>query len=233
MSSSIADATALIERLAPGAFPVPIGTPLVEDECRWFLRAVDELVVRFTTCPPGCPRLKKWGAAGPDHFETPDGRARHLFSKPIGPAAWLNREYVPHIAAYGYAILGHGYDPTRSSFSRYRKFSRDRITKRAGASYETDAEFYTDNGALHLQVEAKASGRQTNVLARAIEEHGTLAELPDRAAKEIEYVLDLAPRYLWIVGPGSIDPAQYVFDVIITGPTNATFKAVTGLPAAP
>ena len=35
---------------------------------------------------------------------------------------------------------------------------------------------------------------------------GRLAELPMGTVKEIEYVLDLAPRFLWVVGPGSVDP---------------------------
>ena len=54
------------------------------------------------------PGFKKWDATDPDHFDTPSGRPRHLFSKPIGPQAWLNREYVPHIAAYAKAVIGHG-----------------------------------------------------------------------------------------------------------------------------
>ena len=111
----IAEATGFIENLAPGAFPVPIRTPLVHDECVWFLRAVADGVVCFTTCPPDCFRFKKWGAAGPDHFTTPHGKPRHLFSKPIGPEAWLNREYVPHIAAYAYAVLHGGHEQSRSS----------------------------------------------------------------------------------------------------------------------
>lgn len=232
-SGSIADATRLIESLAPGAFPVPLRTPLVEDECVWFLRAVADGVVRFTSCPTDCFRFKKWGAAGPDHFTTPHGKPRHLFSKPIGPEAWLNREYVPHIAAYAFAVLQHGYVAARSSFSLYRTFTRDLLAKRAGSVFETDAEFYADDDSIFLQVEAKASPRQTEALARAIERHGALTELPEAAAKEVEYVLDLAPRYLWVVGPGSIDPATHVYEVKLTGPKNAAFTLCAGLPRAP
>jgi hypothetical protein len=224
---------ALIERLAPGGHPVPIRTPLVEDECVWFQRAVTAGLIRFTTCSEDCFRFKKWGVAGPDHFTTPHGKPRHLFSKPIGPEGWLNREYVPHIAAYAYVVLAGGYDPARSSFSLYRTFTRDLIVKRAGGSYETDAEFYDGGGDVYLQVEAKASAKQTEALARAIEVHGALTELPDSAAKEIEYVLDLAPEYLWVVGPGSVDPAAHVYEVQMVGPTNATFTPRDGLPPAP
>jgi hypothetical protein len=229
----IPQAVALIESLAPGGCPVPIRTPLLGDECVWFRRAVADGVIRFSTCGTDCFRFKKWGVAGPDHFATPHGKPRHLFSKPIGPEAWLNREYVPHIAAYAYAVLEGGYSPAHSSFSFYRTFTRDLIAKRAGGNYETDAEFYDRHGSVHLQVEAKASQTQTETLAGAIERHGALTELPRSAAKEVEYVLDLAPKYLWVVGPGSVDPAAHVYAVAVTGRTNATFTRQVGLPPPP
>jgi hypothetical protein len=49
------------------------------------------------------------------------------------------------------------------------------------------------------------------------------------ALKELEYVLDLAPRYLWIVGPGSVDPPTHVFHVTVDG-QNARFERVGALP---
>lgn len=227
--TTIDDAVSLINHLAPGAAAVPIRTPLAQDECRWFVRAVAEEVVTFKTCPADCFRFKKFGVSGPDHFLTPSGKPRHLFSKPGAPEAWLNREYVPHIAAYAFA-LDRGYDGARSTFSLYRKFSRDLIAKRAGVSYETDAEFYGGDGAIHLQIEAKASAAQTARLAAAIETHGSLRDLPTSAAKEVEYVLDLSPRYLWVVGPGSIEPPAHVYAVDVRG-LNARFESVADLPA--
>lgn len=149
----------------------------------------------------------------------------------MGTRLGWNREYVPHIAAYAFA-LARGYDATRSTFSLYRKFSRDLIAKRAGTTYETDAEFYDRDGAIHLQIEAKASPAQTARLAAAIERHGSLAELPTTAAKEIEYVLDVSPRYLWVVGPGSIEPPAHVYEVRVDG-LNAVFEPVPDLPAPP
>jgi hypothetical protein len=222
-------ATRLIEALAPGGHPVPIRVPLVEDESQWFIRAVDDGVVSFRECDPTCFRLKKWGASGPDHFATPTGKPRHLFSKPIGPEAWLNREYVPHIAAYAKAILDHGYPKERSSFSLYRKFGRDLVAKRRGQGYETDAEFYDPDGRIRLQIEAKASRQQTEKLASKMARAGSLAALPIGTVKEIEYVLDLAPRFLWVVGPGSVDPASHVFAVEVNS-TNARFTAIETVP---
>src|SRR3954447_10482231 len=64
-------------------------------------------------------RFKKYGVAGPDHFETPAGKARRMFSKPGDGMAWLNRGYVPHIGAFGSAIMAVAYDLSRSSFSWY------------------------------------------------------------------------------------------------------------------
>jgi len=229
MADDVADATRVLESLTPGGFPCPIRTPLVEDECRWFLSAVDREVIRFRECDPTCFRFKKWNATGPDHFDTPSGKPRHLFSKPIGPEAWLNREYVPHIAAYAKAVLDHGYSVERSTFSLYRKFTRDLISKRAGQAYETDAEFYDADAHIHLQIEAKASMKQTEKLAQEMALAGSLMELPIGTVKEIEYVLDLIPRFLWVVGPGSVDPATHVFKVTVDG-TNARFDPVEEFP---
>jgi hypothetical protein len=219
----------LLEGLTPGAVPMRMRTPFAVDEAAWFLRAVDAGIVRFRDCPVDCFRFRKYGVAGPDHFETPARKPRHMFSKPGDEMAWLNREYVPHIGAFGSAILSGGYDQSRSSFSVYRKFSRDLITKREGQSYETDAEFYGADGSIHLQIEAKASAPQTERLAAAIIQHGELDDLPVTAVKEVEYVVDLKPRFLWVVGPDALDPPRHVFAVEVVG-NNAKFSPVPGLP---
>lgn len=56
--------------------------------------------------------------------------------------------------------------------------------------------------------------------------------MPLTAATEIEYVLDLAPQYLWIVGPGSVDPPRHVFAVTVDG-NGASFRGMDGLPEPP
>ena len=58
---------------------------------------------------------------------------------------------------------------------------------------------------------------------------GSLTDLPVGTVKEIEYVLDLAPRFLWVVGPGSVDPATHMFKVTVDG-LNARFDPVGGFP---
>jgi hypothetical protein len=207
----------LIASLAPGAMPVTFRVPLAEDESRWFIRAVEVGLVTFRECPPDCFRLKKWAVAGPDHFDTPVGKHRHLYSTPAGDQAWLNREYVPHIAAYARAVEDYQYSASGASFSRYRRYTRDLITKKAGGSYETDVEFSDLTGAISLQVEAKRDPAEIERMAHALDHAADSSELPVRIVKEIEYVMDLAPRVLWLVAPGTVDPARHVFRVEVSG----------------
>jgi hypothetical protein len=79
-------------------------------------------------------------------------------------------------------------------------FSQDFIFKKQGGSFETDAEFYDSQGAIHLHLEAKKSRQETEFLAMQIESVSEMGAMPERHRKELEYVLDLKPRYLWLVG---------------------------------
>jgi hypothetical protein len=90
---SIDRAAHMIEALAPRAAPVAWRDQLIEDEARWFLQAVDNDIVGFATCPPDCPRFRKWGVAGPDHSVTPSGHGRHLYSNPTAEAS--TRSFAP------------------------------------------------------------------------------------------------------------------------------------------
>ena len=229
MDPEILQTRATLDRLSPGQLPVLVRTPLVADECHWFNQAIDRGLFAFRECPPGCFRVVKWGVVGPDHFDTPSGKPRHLFSAPHAEQPALNREYVPHIAAYSRAVYDFGYDPGLARFSYYRRFTRHLLTKRAGGSYETDVEFDDKSGGLQLQIEAKTEPREVVRLAAQLDAAGSLAELPPGTVKEIEYVLDLAPRYFWLVGPGSIDPARYVYRVDVAG-LNARFERTESFP---
>jgi hypothetical protein len=222
---------ALLDRRVPDHRPFPIMPPLEPDESAWFVRAVDDGLVRFGECDERCPRRRRWGYVGHDEFMTPDQGRRHLFSLPPTKPR-LNREYVPHIAAYAMAVLHHGYRAERSSFSRYRSFERDAITRTVGTGYETDGEFYASDGAIHLLLEAKGNGRQVAAIAEQLERARDLAELPVAVVKEVEYVVELRPRCLWVVGPGSIDPPRHVFAVRVDG-RRAAFEPVSGFPPPP
>ena len=43
-------------------------------------------------------------------------------------------------------------------------------------------------------------------------------------------MLDLEPNFLWVVGPGTLDPARHVYAVEVAG-KNAKFTPVPALPA--
>jgi hypothetical protein len=230
-SPAIRDAADLITSLAPRALPVTFRVPLAEDESQWFIRAVAAGLVTFRQCPSDCFRLKKWGVAGPDHFDTPAGKHRHLYSMPAGAQAWLNREYIPHIAAYARAVEDYQYPLTGASFSRYRRYTRDLITKKAGGSYETDVEFGDPTGAISLQIEAKRDPAEIERMAHALDHAADSTELPIKIVKEIEYVLDLTPRLLWLVAPGTIDPAHHVFRVQVSD-RQARFSRIHDVPRA-
>jgi hypothetical protein len=189
----------ILDTLSPAGRPYVIKPALEADEIAWFRRAIDSGVVGFHACVTRCPRLRRWKVSGVDEFTTPSGAPRHLFSFPPGRPR-LNREYIPHLAAWTKAILDAGYDPHRAAFSRYRAFVRDAITKVAGSGYETDAEFYAPDGSIWLHLEAKRDGRQVNAIAAQLDRAGDLRELPRETVKEIEYVLELAPAHLWSLG---------------------------------
>lgn len=99
-------------------------------------------------------------------------------------------------------------------------------------SYETDVEYFDAGEGIYLHVEAKASRKQTESLVRQIEIAGSLAKLPLNTIKEIEYVWELCPKFLWIVGRGSIEPARDVFQVAVSG-LNASFARLGSVPPPP
>lgn len=228
-SGEVERAAEKIRSLAPRAAPVKFREPLQADESRWFLESVESGLIAFRECAEDCPRRRKFKVSGRDEFVNSQGRHRHLFSDPTAPAAWLNREYVPHIAAFGRAVIELGYDPATAMFSAYRTFTRDLITKKTGVSYETDVEFY-DGNELLLHAEAKTKPREVEKIAAQLDRAETLEELPLDVAKEVEYVLELSPRFLWVVGPGSVDPAKHVFQVNVSGLT-AQFTRVLSVPS--
>lgn len=218
------DLKRLLGELAPREAPLSRDPNLTRDESWWFLAGSNAELYGFETCPDDCPRYRRSGHRGPDHFLTFAGAARHLFSNPSSPQARLNREYVPHLAAVSRAIIDFGYPREHASFSKYRTFTRDLVHKRAGGSYETDAEFHDGTEKLRLQIEAKSDQDQTARLAEQVRYH-RLAQMEQASAKEIEYVLDLQPQILWIVGPNSVHPARFVFIVEVAG-LDATFTPV-------
>ncbi len=235
-----------LKHMVPRADPLVIREPLETDEAHWFREGIEKGLFVFCTCDVGCKRLQRRKERGPDEFRAAFGQseARHLFSLSI--PARLNREYIPHMAAVARLVRGEGYDQTQSSFSRYREFTRDLCWKKKGQSYESDVEFYDSGSSMPggaglekgahrrvwIQVEAKKHQREISRIVEVIESTTDGSLVGDRVPKELEYVLDLKPKYLWLVAPGLIDPASYVYGVEVGG-LEATFSRQTSIPRPP
>ena len=224
-----------LSRIVPRKERLVIRDPFYEDECRWFNAAVVNKIIDVRECVPKCSRRMRWKESGKDEFVVTKGESgiRHLFSlsKPPNPITF-NRECLPHIAAYARLILEFGYNQDFSSFSFYRKYSKDLLFKKKGGWYETDAEFYDVEGNLYLHVEVKKTITETEKLVRGLERTSKLTDLSKNHAKELEYVLDLEPKYLWIVGPNSVDPEKYVYSVSVVD-LDARFEPLKNLPKPP
>lgn len=220
----------LLQRASPRKAPLTCAPALLPDEAHWFRKAIEHHVIDVGECRPDCPRRRRWNEATSDEFLTPTGQHRHLFSLSTSAPVRLNREYVPHIAAASRAILHFGFSRERFSLSLHRTFQRDCVNKRRGQSYETDAEFYAPDGSVQLHIEAKRTASAVRRIADAVERCGTFANLPESCQKELEYVLDVAPKFLWLVGPGCVDPEQYVYAVRVQG-IRADFSRLDGLAA--
>jgi hypothetical protein len=82
---------------------------------------------------------------------------------------------------------------------------------------------------LRLVTEVKADPRQVDRWSAAIDSGASPATLLASGFKEIHYVLELAPRCLWLVGPGPLDPAAHVWKVDVDGLT-ARFDRSSNVP---
>jgi len=209
-----------LQDASPRSETLVVRDAFLDDERRWFQYAVEKGIVSFQNCCPQCPRKKKRGESGADEFLVLAGynkglairsQVRHLFS--LSHPVMLNREYIPHIAAYARAICDGSAKPRQASFSRYRRFSKNLIHRKAGGGFETDAEFYAPDGSIFLHIEAKRTAAETEKVHQGLRRSGKLSDAAVNVVKELEYVLDLKPAYLWVVGPGSIDPENGLYRV--------------------
>lgn len=80
-----------------------------------------------------------------------------------------------------------------------------------------------------LLIEAKADPRAVARWAAAIDVGATPAQLIGIGFKEVEYVLELEPEHLWLVGPGTVDPAAHVWAVTVDG-LAAEFRRLAQVP---
>jgi hypothetical protein len=54
--------------------------------------------------------------------------------------------------------------------------------------------------------------------------------MPTNVVKEVEYVLELRPRYLWLVGPGTVEPEAHVWRVVSDREQEIVFNREPGVP---
>src|SRR5438093_4025415 len=203
--------TEFLRNITPRSSALKLKPALQPDEAYWFRRAIEGGLISVGECRSDCPRRRRHNETTWDEFLTPAGQHRHLFSISEKYPTRMNREYIPHIAAVARAIMHFEFPADRYSFSLYRTFQRGCVTKKVGDSYETDAEFYAPDGTIDLQIEAKKDEYEVIEIVKTINECGTFKDLPFHCKKELEYVLDIAPRQLWLVAPGCIEPERYVY----------------------
>jgi hypothetical protein len=229
MTDEMRAAESLVRHLAPSGLPVPILEPLALDESEWFLTAVEKGLIEFTNCNGSCTRTARGRPRTRDHFETGGGEPEHLFTVD-GHSAALRRDYIPCVAAYARAVLDLGYDDIGATLFGQRATGRRLVNPFTTTTVRTGAEFPAADGSVHLQIEAKRERQLTRRLATAIDASGRLSALPRDFAREIEHIVPVGPRYLWLVGPNTIDPACHVFRVRVDG-DDATFHRIDTVPA--
>lgn len=204
----------LVRELAPPGLEIPIPEPLALDESTWFLVAVDKGLIEFTRCPQTCERGSGGAIAARDHFVTSGGEARHLFELHGGHPR-LQRDYVPCLASYARAVYDFAYDPERASLLGRRPIRR-LVNRHASGSVHTDVAFAAADGAVHLQIKSLGDRQRTRRLATALDACGRRSGMTHELEREFDAALAGRPRFLWLVGPNSIDPARHVFELSFT-----------------
>jgi hypothetical protein len=222
MTDEMRAAEGLVQALTPTGCIVPIPEPLAIDESRWFVFAADKGLITFSPCHEPVSRG--------DHFTTGTDDPHHLFAQVDGCHAVLRREYVPAIAAYARAVLDDGYHQDGAVLLAERPTARRLVQRSTPSHVHTHAIFPARDGGVHLQIEAKSDRQLVRRIASSLDAHRRLGALRADLAHELESVTVVRPRFLWLVGPNSIEPAAHVFRVTAAG-DDLAFTRVAVLPA--
>jgi hypothetical protein len=217
MTDEMRAAESLVRDLAPPGLSVPIPEPFALDESTWFLTAVDKGLVEFTSCPTTCTRTPHATRGCRDHFEPSEGDARHLFGSETDGAVALHRDYLPCLASYARAVFDFGYAPERASLL-HRQPGAGRLsggarlaTRIAPPRFRADVSLFAPDGSVHLQIKCLGDRQRTRRLATTLDACGRRSHLSPDVRPQFESVLSARPRYLWLVGPNTIEPAGHVF----------------------
>ena len=93
-----------------------------------------------------------------------------------------------------------------------------------------DTEFRNTDGSVQLQIVATGDRQATRRIATALDACDSLDGLRPEIAGQIKGAAMVKPRYLWLVGPNTVEPAGHVFRVARSG-DGATFTRVSAVPA--
>jgi hypothetical protein len=129
---------------------------------------------------------------------------------PTSGAVALHRDRVALLGAYARAVLDFGYEPERSVLLGRQPTGLRFEDRRAGLE-RVDAAFEGHDGSTHLQIKCLGERQRTRRLATAVDAGGLVSRLSQTATHELAAVLARRPRFVWLVGPNSIDPATHVF----------------------
>jgi hypothetical protein len=142
----------------------------------------------------------------------------------------LHREYLPAIAAYARAVLDLGYDAAGSVLLGRRSPLRRRLHRFTADHVQADGEFRDPDGSVQLYIVAKSDRQLTRRVATALDACDNLVALRPEIAREVCGVAAVKPRFLWLVGPNTVEPARHVFRVATKG-DHLSFTRVDAVPA--
>jgi hypothetical protein len=75
------------------------------------------------------------------------------------------------------------------------------VVRNKGQSYETDAEFYAEGDRIWLLVEAKRNDAELEKVGEFLNGNVEIDAVPRSVKKEIAYLFELRPEYVWLVAP--------------------------------
>jgi hypothetical protein len=230
MTDEMRAVESLVRALAPSGHDVPIPEPLAIDESRWFMLAVDKGLIEFSRCDRSCARSERGETGARDHFRTGSDDPHHLFAHVGAHRVALQRDYIPAIAAYARAVFDFGYDSERGVLLGRRPVRRRLVSRLDPADGRVFGELRDADGVVQLRIEAKGERQLTRRLAAALDAADTVAGLRPDIFRELPNAIEAEPRFLWLVGPNTIDPALHVFR-FDTGGVQTRLARVDAVPA--
>ena len=249
MTDEMRAAESLVRALAPSGHEVPIPEPLALDESRWLIIAVEKGLLEFTRCTDACAPSRRAHTAACDHFETGSDDPHHLFAH-IGRAAShctanTSRRLRPTPEPYSTsgtsppeACCWSTIYPSSAGEPVHRRQCPPYIPHKSRYGFR-DTEFH-DTGfrrvprpdsSVQLQIVATGDRQATRRIATALDAvRQPRSDSDQRLPARSRAAAMVKPRFLWLVGPNTVEPAGHVFRVARRG-DSATFARCAAVPA--